>query len=38
LRRLVGTCIVAAIFDETLPEEVTLFKLAGEVPVLWYEQ
>jgi hypothetical protein len=30
--------IVAAIFDETLPEEVTLFKLAAEVPVLWYEQ
>ena len=27
--------IVAAILDETLPEEVTLFELAAGTPVLW---
>ena len=30
--------IVAAILDETLPEEVTLFDLAAGTPVLWEEQ
>jgi hypothetical protein len=30
--------IVAAILDESLPPEVTLFELAAEAPVLWYEQ
>jgi hypothetical protein len=30
--------IVAAILDETLPEEVTLFDLASGTPVLWDEQ
>jgi hypothetical protein len=30
--------IVAAILDETLPEEVTLFELAAGAPVLWQEQ
>jgi hypothetical protein len=30
--------IVAAILDETLPEEVTLFDLASGTPVLWEEQ
>ena len=30
--------IVAAILDETLPEEVTLFDLAAGTPVLWGEQ
>ena len=29
---------VAAILDETLPQEVTLFELAAETPVLWEEQ
>jgi hypothetical protein len=30
--------IVAAILDETLPEEVTLFDLAAGTPLLWGEQ
>ena len=30
--------IVAAILDETLPPEVTLFELAAGTPVLWKEQ
>jgi hypothetical protein len=30
--------IVAAILDETLPEEVTLFELAAGTPVVWGEQ
>ena len=30
--------IVAAILDETLPPEVTLFDLATGTPVLWEEQ
>jgi hypothetical protein len=30
--------IVAAILDETLPLEVTLFELAAGVPVVWEEQ
>jgi hypothetical protein len=30
--------IVAAILDETLPDEVTLFDLAAGAPVLWDEQ
>jgi hypothetical protein len=30
--------IVAAILDETLPEEVTLFDLAAGTPVLWEDQ
>jgi hypothetical protein len=30
--------IVAAILDETLPSEVTLFELAAGTPVLWDEQ
>jgi hypothetical protein len=30
--------IVAAILDETLPSEVTLFELAAGTPVLWEEQ
>ncbi len=30
--------IVAAIFDETLPPEVTLFELAVDPPTLWAEQ
>jgi len=30
--------IVAAILDETLPEEVTLFELAAGTPLLWEEQ
>ena len=30
--------IVAAILDETLPPEVTLFELAAGTPVLWAEQ
>jgi len=30
--------IVAAILDETLPPEVTLFGLAAGTPVLWGEQ
>jgi hypothetical protein len=30
--------IVAAILDETLPPEVTLFELAAGTPVLWGEQ
>ena len=30
--------IVAAIFDETLPAEVTLFDLAAGTPLLWEEQ
>jgi hypothetical protein len=30
--------IVAAILDETLPEEVTLFELAAQTSVLWDEQ
>ena len=30
--------IVAAILDDTLPEEVTLFDLAAGTPVLWGEQ
>jgi len=30
--------IVAAILDETLPPEVTLFDLAAGTPVLWEEQ
>jgi hypothetical protein len=30
--------IVAAILDETLPEEVTLFGLPAGMPVLWVEQ
>ena len=30
--------IVAAILDETLPPEVTLFELAAGTPVLWVEQ
>jgi hypothetical protein len=30
--------IVAAILDETLPEEVTLFELAAGTPVVWEEQ
>jgi len=30
--------IVAAILDETLPPEVTLFELAAGTPVLWEEQ
>ena len=30
--------IVAAILDETLPSEVTLFELAAGTPVLWGEQ
>jgi len=30
--------IVAAILDETLPEEVTLFDVAAGTPVLWDEQ
>jgi hypothetical protein len=30
--------IVAAILDETLPEEVTLFELAAGTPLLWGEQ
>ena len=30
--------IVAAILDETLPEEVTLFELAAGTPGLWREQ
>jgi hypothetical protein len=30
--------IVAAILDETLPPEVTLFELAAGTPLLWEEQ
>jgi hypothetical protein len=30
--------IVAAILDETLPAEVTLFDLAAGTPLLWEEQ
>jgi len=30
--------IVAAIFDETLPPELTLFELAVEPPIMWEEQ
>ena len=30
--------IVAAILDDTLPEEVTLFDLAAGTQVLWEEQ
>jgi hypothetical protein len=30
--------IVAAILDETLPPEVTLFELAAGTPVVWEEQ
>ena len=30
--------IIAAILDETLPEEVTLFDLAAGTPVLWEDQ
>jgi hypothetical protein len=30
--------IVAAILDETLPEEVTLFELAAGTPLVWEEQ
>ena len=30
--------IVAAILDETLPPEVTLFHLAAGTPLLWGEQ
>ena len=30
--------IVAAILDETLPPEVTLFDLAAGTPLLWEEQ
>jgi hypothetical protein len=30
--------IVAAILDETLPPEVTLFELAAGTPVLWVKQ
>jgi len=30
--------IVAAILDETLPSEVTLFDLASGTPLLWDEQ
>ena len=30
--------IVAAILDETLPSEVTLFDLASGTPMLWDEQ
>jgi hypothetical protein len=30
--------IVAAILDETLPSEVTLFELAAGTPLLWEEQ
>ena len=30
--------IVAAILDETLPPEVTLFELASGTPLLWEEQ
>jgi hypothetical protein len=30
--------IVAAILDETLPAEVTLFDLAAGTPLLWDEQ
>jgi hypothetical protein len=30
--------IVAAILDETLPEEVTLFELAAATPLVWEEQ
>jgi hypothetical protein len=30
--------IVAAILDDTLPEEVTLFELAAGTPLLWEEQ
>ena len=29
--------IVAAILDDTLPEEVTLFDLAAGTPVMWKE-
>jgi hypothetical protein len=30
--------IVAAILDETLPPEVTLFELAAGTPVVWEDQ
>ena len=30
--------IIAAILDETLPPEVTLFELAAGAPVLWGRQ
>jgi hypothetical protein len=30
--------IVAAILDETLPPEVTVFELAERTPLLWGEQ
>jgi len=30
--------IVAAILDETLPPDVTLFELAAGTPLLWEEQ
>jgi hypothetical protein len=30
--------IVAAILDETLPEDVSLFDVAAGTPVLWVEQ
>jgi hypothetical protein len=30
--------IVAAILDETLPPELTLFELAAGTPLLWDEQ
>jgi len=30
--------IVAAILDETLPSEVTLFELAAGTPLVWEEQ
>jgi hypothetical protein len=30
--------IVAAILDETLPPEVTLFELAAGTPLVWGEQ
>ena len=30
--------IVAAILDETLPPEITLFELAAGTPVVWGEQ
>lgn len=38
MRGLVAPDIVAAIPNETLPSEVTLFDLAPRTPLLWDEQ
>lgn len=35
---ILASDIVAAILDETLPSDLTLFELAVDPPVLWEEQ